>query len=135
MKMEKNNYNGILQRPIGSGFNAASTAEDAIRGIDLRGKTAIVTGGYTGIGSETVKALAAAGATVIVPARSIKKAKKNLAGIAGVQVEVMDLMDQLSIDAFAEKFLAANKVLHLLINNAGIMLDLSFQSYGRSTTM
>lgn len=99
--MKKNNYNGILQRPIGSGFSAASTAEDVIRGIDLRGKTAIVTGGYTGIGSETVKALAAAGATVIVPARSIKKAKKNLAGIAGVQVEVMDLMDQLSIDAFA----------------------------------
>ena len=121
MKMKKNNYNGILQRPIGSGFSAASTAEDVIRGIDLREKTAIVTGGYTGIGLETVKALAAAGATVIVPARSIKKAKKNLAGIAGVQVEVMDLMDQLSIDAFAEKFLAANKVLHLLINNAGIM--------------
>ena len=134
MKMKKNNYNGILQRPIGSGFSAASTAEDVIRGIDLREKTAIVTGGYTRIGLETVKALAAAGATVIVPARNIEKAKKNLAGIAGVQVEVMDLMDQLSIDAFAEKFLAANKVLHLLINNAGIMLDLSFQSYGRSTT-
>lgn len=48
--MEQNNYNGALQQPIGSGFNATSTANNVIKGIDLSGKTAIVTGGNTGIG-------------------------------------------------------------------------------------
>jgi len=119
--MEQHHYNGALQKPIGSGFNAASTSTDVIRGIDLTGKIAIVTGGYTGIGVETTKTLAAAGATVIVPARSIEKAEKNLAGVANVVLEAMDLMDHTSIDRFAEKFLASGRPLHLLINNAGIM--------------
>lgn len=119
--MEKNNYQGVLQHPIGSGFGAASTANDVISDIDLTGKTAIVTGGYAGIGLETVKALVLAGATVIVPARDTEKAKKNLAGIAGVEVQTMDLMDRDSIDAFAEKFVSSGRALHLLINNAGIM--------------
>ena len=64
--VEINNYSGKLQRPIGSGFNAASTASDVIKGINLSGKVAIVTGGNAGIGLETTKMLAAAGATVIV---------------------------------------------------------------------
>lgn len=119
--MEKNNYQGALQRPIGSGFNAASTTDDVIKGIDLTGKTAIVTGGYAGIGLETVKALALAGANVIVPTRNIEKAKKSLEGIANVELETMDLMNPISIDLFAEKFLATKSPLHLLINNAGIM--------------
>lgn len=119
--MEQNNYNGALQHPIGSEFSAASTAAEVIKGIDLKGKTAILTGGYAGIGLETVKALVSAGATVIVPARNIEKAKKSLAGIANVEVKAMDLMDPNSIDAFAENFLATGKALHLLINNAGIM--------------
>lgn len=119
--MEQNNYNGALQRPLGSGFDAASTINDVIKGINLTGKTAIVTGGYAGIGLETVKALVYAGATVIVPARNIEKAKRRLAGIANVEVETMDLMEPNSIDAFADKFLNSGKPLHLLINNAGIM--------------
>ncbi len=119
--MEQSNYNGALQQPIGSGFNAASTATDVIKGIDLAGKIAIVTGGNTGIGLETTKVLAAAGAIVIVPARDVEKAKSNLKGIAGVQIEPMDLMNPLSVDAFAENFLASGRALHLLINNAGIM--------------
>ena len=119
--MEKNNYQGVLQNPIGSGFGAASTANDVIRDIDLTGKTAIVTGGYAGIGLETVKALVLAGATVIVPARDTEKAKKNLSGIGNVAIETMDLMDRNSIDAFAEKFLSSGRALHLLINNAVIM--------------
>jgi len=119
--MIQNNYNGALQNPIGSGFNASSTATEVIKGIDLTGKIAIVTGGYTGIGLETTKTLAAAGATVIVPARSIEKAQKNLEGIANVELEEMDLMDHSSIDKFADGFLDSNRPLHLLINNAGIM--------------
>jgi NAD(P)-dependent dehydrogenase (short-subunit alcohol dehydrogenase family) len=119
--MKQNNYNGALQQPIGSGFNAASTTNDVIAGINLTGKTAIVTGGYAGIGLETVKTLVQAGATVIVPARDIEKARKNLAGIANVTVEAMDLTDFNSINTFAEKFLASGRPLDLLINNAGIM--------------
>jgi NAD(P)-dependent dehydrogenase (short-subunit alcohol dehydrogenase family) len=116
-----NNYQGQLQRPLASGFNAHSTASEVIKGIDLTGKIAIVTGGNTGIGLETTKVLAGAGATVIVPARDTEKAKKNLQGIAQVELEAMDLIDPRSIDAFAQKFLASGRPLHLLINNAGIM--------------
>jgi Dehydrogenases with different specificities (related to short-chain alcohol dehydrogenases) len=119
--MEQNNYQGALQKPIGSGFNATSITNDVIKGIDLKGKIAIVTGGNTGIGLETTKTLAAAGATVIVPARDIEKAKKNLQEIVSVEIEEMDLMNPASIDAFAEKFLASKRPLHILINNAGIM--------------
>jgi len=119
--MIQNNYQGSLQHAIGSGFDSASTTNDVIKGIDLTGKTAIVTGGYAGIGLETVKALVSAGATVIVPARNTEKAKKSLDGIANVEVETMDLMDPDSIDVFAEKYLASYRPLHLLINNAGIM--------------
>lgn len=119
--LEIDNYNGKLQRPIGSGFNGKSTASDVIAGIDLEGKVAIVTGGNAGIGLETTKVLAAAGATVIVPARDVEKAKKNLLGIANVEVERLDLINPTSIDAFATKFLSTGRPLHLLINNAGIM--------------
>jgi Dehydrogenases with different specificities (related to short-chain alcohol dehydrogenases) len=119
--MGQNNYQGALQKPTGSGFNATSTTSDVIKGIDLTGKIAVVTGGNTGIGLETTKTLAAAGATVIVPARDTEKAKKNLQGIANIELETMDLMNSNSIDAFAQKFLASGRPLHLLINNAGIM--------------
>jgi NAD(P)-dependent dehydrogenase (short-subunit alcohol dehydrogenase family) len=119
--MRQNNDQGALQKPIGSGFNAKSTTIEVIKGIDLTGKVAIVTGGNTGIGLETTQTLAAAGATVIVPARDIEKAKRNLAGIANVEIEQMDLMNPASIDTFAETFLASGRPLHLLINNAGIM--------------
>lgn len=119
--MKQNNNQGALQKPIGSGFNATSTTSDVIRGIDLTGKIAIVTGGNTGIGLETTQTLAAAGATVIVPARDIEKANRNLAGIANVELETMDFMNPDSINAFAETFLASGRPLHFLINNAGIM--------------
>jgi len=119
--MGQTNYNGALQKPIGSGFNAKSTSTEVINGIDLTGKIAIVTGGNTGIGLETVKTLANAGATVIVPARDIEKAKQNLQGISNVEIEEMDLLNHNSISAFAEKFLASGRQLNLLINNAGIM--------------
>lgn len=111
----------LKQQPLHSGFDAQSTAQDVIKGISLHGKTAIVTGGYAGIGLESVKTLLSAGATVIVPARSLDKARKNLAGLSGVELYPMDLMDPASIDAFGAQFLASGRPLHLLINNAGIM--------------
>jgi NAD(P)-dependent dehydrogenase (short-subunit alcohol dehydrogenase family) len=116
-----NNYNGALQKPVNSGFDYRSTTADVIKGIDLNGKTAIVTGGYAGIGLETVKTLISAGAKVIVPARSIDKAKKNLTGLENVTIEPMDLMNPESINDFADKFLNTGSPLHILINNAGIM--------------
>jgi len=119
--MRQDNYQGKLQKAINSGFNASSTTTDVIKGIDLTGKTAIVTGGNTGIGLETVITLASAGATVIVPARDVEKAKINLPDSLPIEIEKMDLVNPESIDAFAEKFLASGRPLHLLINNAGIM--------------
>ncbi len=119
--MEQNNYQGALQKPLGSGFNATSTTSEVIKGVELTGKIAIVTGGNTGIGLETVQTLAAAGATVIVPARDIEKAKKNLGHLTNVEIEEMDLASPDAIDVFATKFLSSRRPLHLLINNAGIM--------------
>ncbi len=65
------------QAPIGSGFGARSTAAEVIEGIDLTGKLAIVTGGYSGLGLETVRALSGAGATVVVPARRPQQARSG----------------------------------------------------------
>lgn len=108
------------QTPIHSGFSAASTAQEVLAGIDLTGKTAIVTGGYSGIGTETTRALRAAGAHVIVPARDLAKARTALQGI-DVEIAAMDLVDPASVDAFAETFLASGEPLHILINSAGVM--------------
>lgn len=119
--MEQSTNNGALQAPIGSGFTATSTASEVMQGISLAGKVAIVTGGYTGLGLETTKALAAAGATVLVPARNLAKAQENLTGIANVEVAELDLLNPASIDAFAATVVASGRPLHLLINNAGIM--------------
>lgn len=109
------------QAPIGSGFGAASTAAEVITGRDLRGKTAVVTGGYSGIGVETVRAFWSAGAKVVVPARDMAKAKENLAEMPDVPLAPMDLLDPESIDEFAKRFLKQNDKLHILVNNAGIM--------------
>jgi NAD(P)-dependent dehydrogenase (short-subunit alcohol dehydrogenase family) len=111
------------QVTIESGFGAATTTDQIIRGIDLSGKNAIVTGGYSGLGRETVRVLRGAGARVIVPTRDIERARKALREIPGVEIEPMDLLDLATIDAFADRFLAFGKPLHLLINSAGIMAN------------
>lgn len=120
---QKNSYYGALQQPLGSGFKAISTSGDVIQGVDLTGKTAIVTGGYSGIGLETTNTLIKSGATVIVPVRPGQKAQATeaLGGLENVDLEEIDLIDPESIDEFASKFLASGRPLHLLINNAGIM--------------
>ncbi|MGY2263948.1 oxidoreductase [Pseudomonas sp. SDO5561_S422] len=110
-----------VQKPIHSGYGAATTAAEVIRGVDLSGKVAIVTGGYSGIGLVTARTLAAAGARVIVPARDLAKARAALKPYPQLQLEPLDLMDAQSIEQFAERFLATGCPLHLLINNAGIM--------------
>jgi NAD(P)-dependent dehydrogenase (short-subunit alcohol dehydrogenase family) len=109
------------QSPIHSGFGAATTAVEVIHGIDLKGKTVIVTGGYSGLGLETTRTLVSAGARVIVPARSHEKAVKALKDLRGVEIEAMELSDPGSITAFAHRFLASNQPLHILVNGAGIM--------------
>ncbi|HBK91909.1 MAG TPA: oxidoreductase [Parvularcula sp.] len=110
------------QKLINSGFSAKSTAAEVVRGVDLSGKSAIVTGGYSGIGVETARALASAGAEVMVPARDVAKAKAALAGVRGkITVAAMDLGDLASVEKFARDYAGAHKALHLLINNAGVM--------------
>jgi NAD(P)-dependent dehydrogenase (short-subunit alcohol dehydrogenase family) len=109
------------QNPINSGFAGTSTTDDVINGIDLHGKTAIVTGGYSGLGLETTRTLAAAGATVVVPVRSPEKARAALAGIPRVEQAALDLLDPQSIDAFARNFIESGRPLHMLVNSAGIM--------------
>ena len=112
-----------MQAPIGSGFGAASTADDVIAGIDLAGKTVIVTGGYSGIGLEAARVFQKAGAEVIVPARDQEKARAALSPLPGIELETLDLMDATSIDAFAARFLASGRPLHILLNNAAVMMN------------
>lgn len=109
------------QQPLLSGFGPASTADDVIKGVDLSGKVAVVTGGYSGIGLETARVLRSAGAEVVVPARDVDRARTALKAVEGAEVEPMDLMDPASVDAFAEGFLASGRPLHILVNSAGIM--------------
>src|ERR1700759_5006146 len=95
------------QSPIGSGFGAASTAADVLRGIDLHGKNVVVTGGDSGIGLETVSAMRAAGAKGWVPVRDIAKGRAALRDMPDVELAPMDLLDPVSIDAFARAVTAA----------------------------
>lgn len=110
------------QAPIGSGFHAKSTASEVIAGIDLTGKNAIVTGGYSGIGLETVRALASAGARVTVPARRLDVAEAALADVAGeIEIAAMDLADLASVEKFTREYDETGRGLDILINNAGTM--------------
>ena len=109
------------QRPIGSGFGYRSTAAEVLEGIDLGGRLAIVTGGYSGLGLETVRALSGAGATVIVPARRPEHAAEVLAGIERVEVDELDLGSLDSVRGFAQRVLDAGRGVDILINNAAIM--------------
>ncbi|XP_038903124.1 short-chain dehydrogenase TIC 32 B, chloroplastic-like [Benincasa hispida] len=113
--------------PGPSGFGSASTAEDVTQGIDATGLTAIVTGGASGIGLETVRVLAKRKVHVIIGARNLEaanKAKLQLLGenpSAKLDVLKLDLSSIKSTREFAENFIALNLPLNILINNAGVM--------------
>ena len=108
-----------------------STAEEASAGVDLRGRCAIVTGANTGIGLETARVLALRGSHVIMACRDVAKAtaaRERLldagTGLSGDRLEVaaLDLGSLASVRAFAAGWMESNRPLHLLINNAGIMI-------------
>lgn len=109
------------QHKIGSGFGARSTAVEVLNGIDLTGTLAIVTGGYSGLGLETTRALADAGAHVVVPARRRDTARQALSGIERVEIDALDLGSLESITAFADRFVDSGRRIDIAINNAGIM--------------
>ncbi len=120
-------HDGVMttqQHPIGTGFTAASTTADVLEGVDLAGRTAIVTGGNAGLGLATARALLQAGAQVTVASRNLERARRALdeAGLVAADVAALDLTDPTSIDAFVAGFLAHRQPLHILVNNAGLGL-------------
>ncbi len=111
-----------LQKPINSGFNSKTEALDVVKDIDLSKKIAIVTGGYSGIGLDTTKSLAAKGAIVIIPAKRPDLALRNLEGIIPKKnILSMNLADLNSVKNFCNTFKNEHNKLDILINNAGIM--------------
>ena len=114
----------VMTDRISTPFNAESTAMEVIAGIDLSGRRAIVTGGASGIGIETARALASAGAEVTLAVRNTEAGERTAAQISEstgnkqVLVAPLDLADQASVAAFVA---AWDGPLHTLINNAGIM--------------
>jgi NAD(P)-dependent dehydrogenase (short-subunit alcohol dehydrogenase family) len=110
------------QKPVDSGFGAKSEPTEVLKDIDLEGKVAMVTGGYSGIGLETTRALKEAGARVIVPARRKDVAKSALSGIVESEdILNLDLADPSSAQSFVNEFVDSGMSLDILINNAAVM--------------
>jgi NAD(P)-dependent dehydrogenase (short-subunit alcohol dehydrogenase family) len=113
-----------MSTPITTPFGATSTAAEVLDGVDLTGRRVIVTGGGSGIGTETARALAGAGAEVTLAVRDLaagERAAEDITASTGnkqVLVGRLDLADQASVAAFAA---AWDGPLHILVNNAGIM--------------
>ncbi|MFD0691847.1 SDR family NAD(P)-dependent oxidoreductase [Actinomadura fibrosa] len=108
---------------ISTPFDARSTAAEVIDGVDLTGRRAVVTGGASGIGVETARALAGAGAEVTLAVRDVAAGERTAAEIAEgtggpVLVAPLDLADRASVGAFTA---AWDGPLHILVNNAGVM--------------
>ena len=110
-----------------SAFGAETTADEVLEGIDLAGKLALITGGASGLGTETARALAARGANIVIAARDVEKGEEAAQTIrdavdgASVEVIALDLASLDSIRSAAKTFLAAHDRLDLLVNNAGVM--------------
>lgn len=109
------------QIPIRSVFGSTTTAEEVLEGHDLSRVTAIVTGGHSGLGLETTRALARAGAHVVVAARDLKAARAKTLDIVNTEVEHLDLSDLDSVRGFARSFLESGRHIDILIGSAGIM--------------
>ncbi|MFJ9033700.1 SDR family NAD(P)-dependent oxidoreductase [Streptomyces sp. NPDC102274] len=108
---------------ITSRFSTAATAADVAESIDLSGQTAIITGGASGIGRETARVLATAGADVTLAVRNLDQglaaaAELNAAATGHVSAALLDLADPASIAAFARR---VTEPVNILINNAGVM--------------
>jgi NAD(P)-dependent dehydrogenase (short-subunit alcohol dehydrogenase family) len=107
-------------------YGFETTALEVVENVDLTGRRAIVTGGASGIGVETVRALATAGAEVTIAARDIDAAQRvatslmRATGNKKISVGKLDLSSQASVKAFARNW---DGPLHLLINNAGVMAN------------
>ncbi|WP_394622265.1 SDR family NAD(P)-dependent oxidoreductase [Lentzea sp. JNUCC 0626] len=100
-------------------FGFTSTALEVSEGVDLTGKRAVVTGGSSGIGVETARALAARGAEVTLAVRDTEAGEKTAQDIGGnVHVARLDLTDLASVEAFANAWTGP---LHVLVDNAGVM--------------
>lgn len=101
-------------------FGPDSTAPEVVAGIDLTGRTALVTGVSAGLGVETARALTAAGARVLGAARDLDKARTAL-GDLDVELVRLDLADLDSVRSAGAEVLERLDALHLLVNNAGVM--------------
>lgn len=102
-----------------SGFDRETTAAEVLQGVDLSGRFAIVTGGYSGLGLEMTRALATAGADVLVPARRPDVARSALGHLA--DVASLDLTDPRSIRRLAADLLERGRLIDVLIHGAGVM--------------
>ncbi len=103
------------------------SAVEVVHDADLTGMVAVVTGGSSGLGLETVHALASSGASVHVPALDPVAARAALSGIENVDVWSLDLADEASINAFANTFLSRLGRLDVLVLNAGVMAQPLFR--------
>jgi NAD(P)-dependent dehydrogenase (short-subunit alcohol dehydrogenase family) len=110
-------------------FGRASTAADVVAGVDMTGRRVIVTGGASGIGLETARALASVGADVTIAVRDTSAGAKASAGLGrNVSVAQLDLVDLDSVRGFARRW---DGPLHVLVNNAGVMAcPLARTAYG-----
>jgi NAD(P)-dependent dehydrogenase (short-subunit alcohol dehydrogenase family) len=114
------------------GFGRRSTAEQVSEGVDLGGRHAIVTGASGGLGLETTRVLALRGAAVTMACRDLEKgdaARQRTVAESGGRIESdalalehLDLAHLDSVRAFARRFLARDRPIHLLVDNAGVML-------------
>ena len=111
----------VLGRRGASGFGYASTAEEVTAGLDLSGKTMLVTGVNSGLGLETARVLAMRGARVVGAARTEEKAAEALTGIAGAVPVACELSEPSSVKACVEKVRSLGFALDAVIANAGIM--------------
>ena len=103
-------------------FNFHSTADEVTEGLDLRGKTYVVTGSNSGLGKESIRVLAKRGASIIACARTIQKAQDtmNELGIDGTPV-ACDLANLHSVSAAVEVIRGLDIPIQCIIANAGIM--------------